>query len=108
MAPDPDRREFSRLAASPDTRCDLTIDHRVIFRALAVENVSPSGVRLRVDIAVPPGNVLNARLEDAARAVVCSRLVRVVYCYQEAGAYRLGGFFGRGIHTSDVEAIAAP
>ena len=108
MRPHPERREFPRLAASPDTRCDLTIDHRVIFRALAVENVSPAGVRLRVDFPVPPGNVLNARLEDPARAVVCSRLVRVVYCYQEAGAYRLGGFFGRGIHTSDVEALAAP
>jgi hypothetical protein len=105
MYPERERREFPRLVANPQTRCDLSIDHVVNFRALAVKNVSLSGVGLRLDIPVPVGKMLRARLEDPARGVGCSRTVRVVYCAQEAGAYVLGGFFDRGLSPTDMEAL---
>jgi PilZ domain-containing protein len=105
MYPGSERREFPRLAANPQTFCDLAIDNVVNFRALAVENVSPSGVRLRVDIPVPVGKVLRARLENPARGLGCFRAVLVVYCRQEAGGYVLGGLFDRGISPSDMGAL---
>ena len=107
--PGSDRREFPRRAANPQACCRLTIDNVITFRALAVENLSLSGVRLRVDVSVTVGGVLRADLENPARGVVCSRLIRVVYCWPEGGGdYGLGGFFDRGVSPSDVAALTKP
>ena len=108
MYPGRERREFPRLGAAPQTYCRLTIGDVVTFRALAVENVSRSGVRLRVNMPVPVGRALFAFLEDPARGVGCFRTVRVVYCVEDGrGEYALGGCFDQGLSPSDVEALTA-
>jgi hypothetical protein len=105
----PDQREFARLRANPEICCDFTLDGEVYVPVATVVNVSPAGVQLRVNIPVPVGSVLRAYLENPARGLVCSRMVRVVYCILEtSGTYLLGGFFHQGISLSDLAALTEP
>jgi hypothetical protein len=109
-----ERRALPRLGAHPHTCCRLTIDNVITFRALAVENVSRSGVRLRVGLPVPVGTALYALLEDPTRGVSCCRRVRVVCCVEERRRECvLGGRFDLGISRRELEdltetAVAQP
>jgi hypothetical protein len=81
----------------------------ITFRALAVENISRSGVQLRVGIPVPVGTALYALLENPTRGASCFRTIRVVSCVEERqGECVLGGRFDLGISRREVEDLTEP
>lgn len=98
-----DRRQWYRYPCGQQVYCRLIIDGVVDFWAMCIQDLSPGGVKLVVDIPFPVGKVLTAVLYNPARRYSCQRQLGVAYS-RPAGKVRheTGGRFNKELSTREM------
>jgi CheY-like chemotaxis protein len=91
---------------SPDTECLLFPGDVPPFRAVHIQELSPAGIRVTLDRAIPGGKVLTVELQNPAHRRSCRRQLRVVYRIKDPdGTVTLGGVFTQELSDGEMQGL---
>ena len=94
MSKHDERREEPRYPVNGDTRCPYVLPVADDLGNSVIENLSMTGIGIRVEQSVSPGTILTVGLANKVRDVLKTVLVEVVHSTpQLGGGYVVGGKF---------------